>query len=67
MKKIMVQILVTGTTEVPIKEFQEKFDPLLLQEATLLVSSMLGCECCVTVEDMELVAVESLDDDEEEE
>ena len=59
-EKSLVTLQLTGTTKYSKKEMLENFDPLLIEKVNVLISNILDCECCLTVEDVELLAIESI-------
>lgn len=62
MSKYMLKYSLTGTTETPFEDVMGKFDPLLLaDDINLVLSSMLGGECCIKIEHIELLAAEELE------
>lgn len=66
MPQYMIKYLVTGTSDTPLQELLTAYDPLLLDEMNLVLSSMLGGTCTICLEQVELVDVEEIEDDEEE-
>jgi hypothetical protein len=61
MSQYMLKYVITGTSATPFEDIMEKFDPLLLSEVNLVLSSMLGGECCIEVEHIELLAAEGIE------
>lgn len=58
MQQFMIRYLVTCTSNAPPEEMITKYDPLLLAEINLTLTSMVGGSCSLTVEQMEIVETE---------
>lgn len=64
MKKTYVQILVTGMTDLPMEEFAEKFNAFMMDQCKLHISNHDGEENLVEVEEIEIEALETIDEEE---
>lgn len=54
----MLKYLITCTSGIPFDEMITKYDPLLLEEINLVLTSMVGESCSVQVEQIELVGID---------
>lgn len=61
-KKTMVRYVITGATDLSANEIMEDFDPLMIEKVNLLMSNLLGCDCCIQIDDIELVEVEECEE-----
>lgn len=62
MQQYMLKYLITCTATNPFGEMVTKYDPLLLEEVNLVLTSMVGESCSVQVEQIELVDSEEFAD-----
>jgi hypothetical protein len=62
MQQFMMKYLVTCTSNAPPEEMITKYDPLLLADINLTLTSMVGGSCSLTVEQLEIVGIEEWDE-----
>jgi hypothetical protein len=58
MQQFMMKYLVTCTSDSPFEEMITKYEPLLLTDINLTLTSMVGESCSLTVEQIEIVETE---------
>lgn len=59
MSQYFVQFVVTGTSTLLLDEY----DPLLLENARLILSNMFGKECCIEIDTIEQLACEKCEEE----
>lgn len=61
MSQYFVQFVVTGTSTLLLDEY----DPLLLENARLILSNMFGKECCIEIDTIEQLACEKCEEEQQ--